>query len=168
MKRTGYIKRKVGLKSGPLQKAKRMKAVSPKRAERRKVARERFMDGFGVYFDETDLHIPRKVADWDRLPKLRTVDREENRGLMRDRGFCFICECVKRYDQLDCHHIGRTRCDSLTNLMPVCRECHTRIQSDPNCMQEVWLAKWRHDRPNVSWPRMVRLLGRWPLFDTLS
>lgn len=165
MKRTGYIKRKVGLKSGPSkQKAKRMKAVSPKRAERRKVARERFMDGFGVYFDEVPLLLG-PVAKW---PKVRLVDDEASRKAFASGRVCSWCQWNLATQT---HHIiggSRGRCDSLTNLFPICGDCHRGIQSDAQHFQRVLVKRWRLDRATVSWVRLTLLHGRFFEFDTLS
>lgn len=137
-----------------------MKSVSPAKAQRRKQARQGFQDGVGVNFSEVRLWLPPRVSDW---PKVRIVDCKENRGEYTDRLGCFYCErCV--FGPMDVHHIvggSRGRCDSLTNLMPVCRKCHEEIQSVPALLPHVLYQKWKHDRAHVSWVRLTLLAGRW-------
>jgi len=137
-----------------------MKSVSPAKAQRRKQARQGFQDGVGVNFSEVRLWLPPRVSDW---PKVRIVDCVANRDELRDHMRCFYC-WKPELAMLDIHHIfggSRGRCDSLTNLMPVCRHCHEEIQSVPALLPHVLYQKWKHDRAHVSWVRLTLLAGRW-------
>lgn len=133
------------------------------------MATDLYQDGVGVYFNEIRQWLPSKVRDW---PQVRIVDSTGNRSQILSRGFCFMCGASSRWHgPLEVHHIfggSRGRCDSLTNLMPVCRACHEETQSVPAMLPKVLLAKWKHDRANVSWVRLVVLNQRWFPFDSLE
>jgi hypothetical protein len=140
----------------------------PSRARKEKAAkaRERYADGFGIYFDELRLHLPDSPKDW---PKPRIVDDADGRQEYRfTRGlWCVYCDDPAQ----DLHHLvggSRGRCDSWANLLPLCRVCHERIQSVPSENPELLRMKCRHDKPCTSWVRLTLLRGSWWPFDTLD
>lgn len=141
-------------------KRTRLRPVSPRKAARRDDARRLFEDGFGVRFHETRMWLPDLVKDW---PTVRIVDRKANRDFVRLGGMCYWCERLFHPNELDPHHIfgASHRCDCLTNLMPVCRACHDKIQSVPELLPSVLYRKWTLDRQHVSWVRLTLLAGRW-------
>lgn len=130
------------------------------------MAKERYQDGKGVYFDELRLHLPAKVSDW---PQVRRVESLKVRS--HYRWLSMLCPLCKRPGQLDPHHLtggSKGRSDEHANLIGLCRKCHDEIQSAPAEYPRVWRAKWEHDRGHTDWVRLVLLLGRFPGFDTLD
>lgn len=135
---------------------------------RAKEAKSFFEDGCGVWLHEVnDVNYPRKL--W---PKVRCV-HDDGAVQIYSCQFdaCMVCEFGGAFEnRLECHHIvsGPMKCDSFANLSMLCRKCHEKYQSQRNALQIVLLAKWKHDRLNLSWLRICYLLGRFLDFDTLE
>ncbi len=165
MRRTP-LQRTTELKRGnkPLKRTA-LKRVSPKRAEKRKRARERFQDGHGVYFDEVPLLLPGKVSDWH---KVRIVDDAHVLNWFRDDA-CLLCGICN--GALDPHHLiggSRGRSDELCNVVGLCRNCHGTIQSDPAQTPLILRRQWKCYREWTDWVRLTLLRGsHWP-FDSLE
>lgn len=165
------MQRKVPLtRRKSLRSTKRLARVSPRRAVKRAEAKERYADAHGIYFDEILQHLPSRVRDWPPLRLVHDARVCEKYVALRTLDTCSLCG--GHYWQTDCidvHHIAANagRSDEFCNLLLLCRKCHTAIQDDPQRTREVWLAKWRVDRENCDWVRLVRLTGKWPAFDDL-
>lgn len=130
------------------------------------MAKERYQDCHGLYFDQIRMALPDRVADW---PHYELVEWKPFRDLYHWFGrHCYLCRKVR---ELECHHLvggSRGRSDDPCNLIAVCRECHREVQSTPDDYPRCWLAKWKWDRDHCDWRSLVLLLGRWPAFETLD
>lgn len=139
-----------------------LRRVSPKRAERRIKAKLRFADAHGVCFDELT-----HAMLW---PVVHRVDSQEVLDEYRFNPICFWCE--RRFVvALDAHHIvggSAGRSDEKCNLMSLCRECHSRLQSDSSKQPKMLGQKWKHDRWNCDWRRLCELAGKVFSFSELE
>ncbi len=160
MKRPGYIKRKVPLKSGPSkQKAKRMKAVSPKRAERRKVARERYEDSRGVAFDDVESILGKDSEFWPKIGRpIRDPRVCSQFHALHDR--CWMTG--EAYPQA--HHLGagftRGKRDEMCVLVSLSAAQHALVNTSELPLGTLLWLKWTHDWPHTDWIRLTLIYGR--------
>lgn len=141
-----------------------------------KLNRARFPDSQGIYFDEAVVRgafLPNRVSDWDRIRRVTDAVVLSRFHNAFSHGTCWLCSTIRQH-AAQAHHIasGARKSDELTNLVIVggafdCN-CHNRVQSSPAALREVFFAKWKHDHPNLSWVRLIHLVGRWPTFDKLE
>lgn len=126
------------------------------------MAKQRFQDGHGVYFDEVWW-----LMSVMECVKIRRVTDPEIREHYRGFGRCPLCRNLMKMEP---HHLtggSKGRSDEHCNLIGICGDCHDRIQSQPSEYKRVWKAKWKTDRGHTDWLRLCLLLGRVP-FDTLD
>jgi hypothetical protein len=120
--------------------------VSPTRRTKTKRERERYADGYGVLFDEVRHMVsPQEL----RQPVRRVV---EDAILHQYRWFSKACPLCQRVRQLEPHHIfaAGKKSNEHSCLIPLCRECHDEIQSQPSEYRRVWRARWEWDRYTLS------------------
>lgn len=140
-------------------KSARLRPKSKARAQKRHVAKRRFQDGQGRFFDE--------ITHAMLWPVVHRLDSIENLDEYRFNSQCFYCE-RHFVVGLDPHHIvggSAGRCDCKANLMSLCRACHEKIQSNAALLPKLLYQKWKHDRWNTDWRRLCELRGRVFGFD---
>ncbi len=116
-----------------------------------------FPDSTGLYFGEA----PQIVRAWPKLLTLRRVDSSAVMNRFHaQHGYCMVCG--QSYGvKLEAHHMasGSRISDELTNLLMVCKSCHSEVQSSKVHLGRCLWCKWKHDRPNLNWVRLSLLLG---------
>lgn len=152
-----------------------MKRTRPKRdndnaSERLAEALDGYADAHGLLPGEVMpiLNPYIRQSGWPRANRL--TDRRIIVRLQLVFGNCFACGLQGSWDaneeswlKLDPHHlVGGTagRADELCNLMPLCRKCHDKFQSDKAMFGFLLYRKWLMDRANTDWLRLTILYGK--------
>jgi len=163
MKRTGIKRKQVpGQYSTFTKPRKPINKKSPRHKARRQMAKQRYQDGKGVYFDQ----VGAAFATAKLLPFKRVV----NPSVATFYATFGICRRCKNRTQREPHHLtggSKGRSDEPCNLISLCHNCHEIVQSQPSAYQFLWRAKWQYERHETDWLRLCLLLGRVP-FDSLD
>lgn len=163
LKRTPMPPRKDYLKRLPAKGRKRpLRKRSLATATKVAKAVEHYPDGNHVYFSEASMQRKVVAAVTRSLPSDIARIQMEKLFIV-----CFWCDGPGFWHPkgmaltLEMHHIigAGARSDELTNLFPCHHACHMELQSDAELFGKVLYRKWRHDRVQTSWPRLMELLG---------